>query len=73
MAKKVQYSFNFDLNIKLLKKYYDGSTSNAYKQIKSWMAKHDVEHRQGSGYNTKSKITEFQLSNLITHLDADQP
>lgn len=73
MAKKVQYSFNFDLNQKKLEIYYSGSPQNAYKEIKTWMTKHNIEHRQGSGYNTIDKITEFQLSNLITDLDKDMP
>lgn len=59
MPKRVQYSFNFDLNQKLLGIYYDGSASGAYKEIKIWMKKHDVEHRQGSGYNTTTKITQL--------------
>lgn len=72
MVKKVQYSFNFDFNIKLLEKFYKNSVPNAYKEIETWMKKHHVEHRQGSGYNTINKITEFQLVELITNLNKEK-
>jgi hypothetical protein len=37
------------------------------------MTKHSIEHRQGSGYNTINKLTEFQLANMITTLNKEKP
>lgn len=59
--KEIRFSFNFDLKIKLLKKFYpsdsDTGYKNAWRKIKSFMEKNDFERTQYSGYESVESMT----------------
>lgn len=56
-------AINFDLSTAKLKKYFK-NTSEAYRQIKSFMLKNGFEHRQYSGYVSKEKLDDYKIINI---------
>lgn len=63
-------AINFDLDTKVLKKYYPGKNyRDAYSDIKRFMEKSGFEHRQWSGYISLKKLSinnVFSLSQKLS-------
>lgn len=60
-------AINFDLSTAELKKYFK-NTSEAYRQIKSFMLKNGFEHRQYSGYTSIEKLHDYNVTELANEL-----
>jgi len=72
--KKKHRAFNFDLKIKLLKKYYPKKNIlGAYRDIKSFMFKNGFSHRQWSGYRTDEKLTDRQVQIIMLQMRKELP
>ena len=57
---------NFDLNTQSLKKYYlKGDWHNAYYDIRTFFEKNEFEHIQGSGYHSKTAMSESKAMSVI--------
>ena len=66
MSKKM---ISFDLDTKSLQEHYPKSDwRNAYSDIRSFLEKEGFEHRQGSGYVSKSSITYSEIQVIIDNL-----
>ncbi len=60
---------NFDLDTKALQTFYPKADwHNAYSDIRSFLQKEGFEHRQGSGYISKSNITYSEIQVIIDNL-----
>ena len=57
-------AINFDLSTEALKKHFGENTAPAYAKIKAFMLENGFEHRQYSGYASKEKIDEYDISKL---------
>lgn len=68
MERKKFKAINFDLIIKNLEKYYPKHYTNAYKDIRDFFERNGFEHRQGSGYCSKDKITDSNVTDIIYSL-----
>lgn len=64
-------AINFDLDTKLMRQA--GVYPNGYDKVKKAMAKIGFEHRQGSGYVSKSKITSKDVLKAVRRLQKDVP
>ncbi len=66
------WEINFDLDTKLLQENYPSDNwRKAYNDIFVFMNKNGFEHRQGSGYISKTPISEFNLESVLTRLVQD--
>lgn len=62
-------ALNFDLNDYLLKTYYPSkSYKNAWRDIKRYLLKSNFEHRQYSGYVSRSEISMAEVGNLVGNM-----
>jgi virulence-associated protein VapD len=65
-------AINFDLNTRLLKKYYPSQSiwgyKNAYKDIKNFLQENGFKHRQWSGYISNEPLTDYQIADVISRL-----
>ncbi len=75
-TKRLKKQISFDLDTNNLKKYYprpkesinEDYYKKAYKDIKDFMIKNDFEHRQGSVYVSKQKLSYVNVSSFIESL-----
>lgn len=59
-------AINFDLNIEALRDNYSVTNpKGAYREIRSFFEKNGFFHRQGSGYCSEEKITDYELFELM--------
>ena len=64
----------FDMRIKDLEKYYSATNpKGAYKKIKAFMISNDFEHEQYSGYNSKEKLTDLEVFDMIYKMSDESP
>lgn len=67
-------AFNFDMVIAELKRYYpNGHHTKAYKDIGAFMHKNGFEHRQGSGYRSKTPLSDVDVLDIVDKLYAALP
>lgn len=72
--KKCLKAINFDLDTKALQKHYPSSNwRKAYDDIKVFLFENGFEHRQGSGYVSKNKLHNTELSLKIEALSIAMP
>ena len=72
--KKSYYAINFDLKTDILKKNF-GETNyrNAYKKLGKLLGKYGFVHKQGSGYITKSPMSEQKIQFVIASILINTP
>lgn len=69
MEQKYFKAINFDLNVDCLKIYYSKANhTNAYSDIRSYLSKNGFEHRQGSGYRSKEKLTDIEITAIVREM-----
>lgn len=74
MERKYYKAINFDLNINHLKDYYSKENHlNAYSDIRSYLLKKGFEHRQGSGYRSKEKLTDIEITAIVREMGKKFP
>ncbi len=62
-------AFNFDLVIAELKCHYpNGHHTKAYKDVQVFMQNTGFEHRQGSGYRSKTPLTDVDVLDIVDRL-----
>lgn len=54
-------AIHFDLSTKALKKHYDKSRTNAYREIEKFLKENGFAHRQWSGYVSKEKLDSMDI------------
>lgn len=73
----VQKAINFDLDTKALKEYYFQMTGNnytqAYSDIRAFMAQNSFVHRQGSGYISSNLLIKTQVTRLAMKMQKQLP
>jgi virulence-associated protein VapD len=69
---KHRKAFNFDLDTKILETMFS-DTRKPYSDIRKAMDKLEFDHRQYSGYNSKKKLTEIQVFDVIDKLKSRLP
>lgn len=71
----VRKSFHFDLNTKLMEKYYTGGNNyrKGYRDIEKFLSTKGFEHEQGSGYTSKEPMTESEAFIIATQLKVEFP
>ena len=72
MEREKYKAFNFDLDTSKLKQHFKNYT-DAYKILETQMKKYDFEHRQGSGYVSKKKLSSMSSIAIIKRLSKDNP
>lgn len=72
MERKYLKAINFDLSVHELEKYYP-DYRKAYYDVKSFFKKQGFEHRQGSGYVSKKKLTQADIIDLLDVMNAELP
>lgn len=70
--KKTRKLVHFDLDTNLMKKY-KLSRDYVYSNIKKYMEEHGFEHVQYSGYESKRKMSYYQITSLLESLKIDLP
>lgn len=60
------WEINFDLDTKLFSNYPSDNWRKTYNDIFVFMNKNGFEHRQGSGYISKTPLSEFNLEGVLT-------
>jgi Uncharacterized virulence-associated protein D len=70
--KKARKLVHFDLDTNLMKKY-KLSRDYVYSNIKKYMEEHGFEHVQYSGYESKRKMSYYQISSFLKSLKKDLP
>ena len=65
--KKARKLVQFDLDTNLMKKY-KLSRDYVYSNIKKYMEEHEFEHVQYSGYESKRKMSYYQISFFLKSL-----
>lgn len=67
-------ALNFDLDTEKLKEAYSVKKyTKAYDEIRKFLKANGFNHRQGSGYNSKEKITTPQLMDILENLFEKYP
>lgn len=67
-------ALNFDLDTEKLKEAYSVKKyTKAYGEIRKFLKANGFNHRQGSGYNSKEKITTPQLMDILENLFEKYP
>lgn len=70
-------AINFDLDTKMLKEYYCQITGSnytqAYSDIKNFMAQNHFIHRQGSGYISSIQLDQTQVTRLAMKMQKQLP
>lgn len=62
-------AFNFDLDTKLLEKYHPSKTATRpYYEIEKFFLDIGFEHRQGSGYRSKERLSNIDVFDMIDSL-----
>ncbi len=72
MEREKYKAFNFDLDTSKLKQHFKNYT-DAYKILETQMKKYDFEHRQGSGYVSKKKLSSMASIAIIKRLSKENP
>lgn len=66
MAKKCKKAFNFDLDTQKLKDFYPGKNyRDGYRDICKFLEANGFEHRQWSGYVSKTAMSNLQINKLV--------
>lgn len=69
MAKKCKKAFNFDLDTQMLKEIYPGKNyRDGYRDICKFLEINGFEHRQWSGYVSKTAMSNLQINKLVERL-----
>jgi len=58
-------AINFDIDTKKYKNYTKKSASTAYEEIKRFLKKNGFNHRQGSGYVSKTQVKDWEVMAII--------
>lgn len=70
-------AINFDLDDKLLRKFYPSKGlfgyKKAYSDIKKYMLKNGFAHRQYSGYISDAPLSNYQVAKIIASLSVQFP
>ena len=72
MERKYLKAINFDLSVHELEKYYP-DYRQAYHDINIFFKKQGFEHRQGSGYVSKKKLTQADIIDLLDVMNTELP
>lgn len=72
MERKYLKAVNFDLSVHELEKHYP-DYRKAYYDIKRFFKKQGFEHRQGSGYVSKTKLTQADIIDLLDVMNTELP
>lgn len=64
---------NFDLNQEALKEFYNGTPSNAYSEIKTFLELHGFSWQQGSGYVSDCPMDNKKLYKLSFLMAYEMP
>ncbi len=71
---KNRKALHFDLSTRKLKKYYsDKNYRKAYKDIELFLKKYGFTHIQGSGYESKSELSRYEISKIVLELSKKLP
>lgn len=74
MVRKYYKAINFDLIINNLKEYYDKANHlNAYNDIRSYLTSRGFEHRQGSGYRSREKLSDIEITAVVREMGKKFP
>ena len=74
MDDKQQKGIYFDLDSKLLERYYPKKDwHNAYKDVRLFLEKEGFEHIQGSGYHSKDPLSEVKVMAIIHRMIKAMP
>lgn len=74
MERKYRKAINFDLDTHKLRALYPGKDYRAaYYDLRRFFAGKGFEHRQGSGYLSKAKLTSADIYDLMDDLAAALP
>ena len=74
MERKYLKAINFDLDTHNLEKYYPGKNyRQAYEDLRRFFRKHDLDHRQGSGYISQQKLSTADVFDLMDDLTVAMP
>lgn len=75
--KEVRFSFNFDLNVELLKQFYPSQSAEGFRRawgdIKSFMEKNDFIRSQYSGYVSISGMSYAKAYIILEDLNKKFP
>lgn len=72
--KRCRKAINFDLITVNLKKHFgENNYQKGYYEIGKFMRKNGFEHRQGSGYVSKDKISEHMIKTLAARIRKNLP
>lgn len=61
-------AINFDIDTKKYEEYSKKKAPTAYLEIKRFLQKNGFEHRQGSGYISKSDLKDSDITTLIVNM-----
>lgn len=71
---KQRRAINFDLSIeKLMAFYSETNPKGAYKDIYNYFIQNGFEHRQGSGYCSKIKLTNSETLDIVNRMFKEMP
>ena len=71
---KQRRAINFDLSIKKLMAFYSKTNpKGAYKEIYNYFIQNGFEHRQGSGYCSKNKLTNGETLDIVNRMFKEMP
>ncbi|MGP1505473.1 MAG: hypothetical protein ACTTIR_07625 [Eggerthia catenaformis] len=66
-------TIHFDLKVELLKNYYDGYYTNAYKDIKKYLTKRGFRHQKDTDYISIYPMEKSLLTGLIKDMVQEMP
>ena len=72
--RKQKRAINVDLSIKKLMAFYsETNPKGAYKDIYNYFIQNGFEHRQGSGYCSKIKLTNSETLDIVNRMFKEMP
>lgn len=66
--KRMKKALNFDLDTNQYERVTGKLASTAYYEIRHFLETHDFEHRQGSGYVSKTSLKDTDVNILINEM-----
>lgn len=74
MERKYFKALNFDLDTRQLQEHYPGANyRQAYDDLRRFFKRHQISHRQGSGYISDNKLTTADIYDLMDELSQQFP
>lgn len=71
---KQRRAINFDLSIEKLMAFYSKTNpKGAYKDIYNYFIQNGFEHRQGSGYCSRAKLTNGETLDIVNRMFKEMP